>query len=72
VADKRRIFKAGALGRAEIAMPLGRISALWISTWSLVFCHIVCEANVPVVSISNLTIDCQVVYENERNSFLDP
>ncbi len=40
-ADKWRAHETGAFGRAEIAAPLSRIPALWISARSLVVCHLV-------------------------------
>jgi len=57
VAGKRRVQEAGAFGRAEIAMPLSGIPALWISTGSLVIHNLVFETNVSVDPTSNVKRD---------------
>ena len=53
VAGKRRVQEAGAFGRAEIAMPLSGIPALWISTGSLVIHNLVSTQRLSLDATSN-------------------
>jgi hypothetical protein len=59
-ADKWRAHKTGAFSRAEIAMPLSGILALWISALSLIIHNLVFETDASVDAVINKKMDRQV------------